>query len=171
MDKNEELRTKNLELKTIFVSLGSNIGDREVFLSLAREELKKIGKIIKQSSIYETEPLGDSKHYFLNQIVEIETNLDPQSLLQAFKKIEKKIGRRQRGRWMEREIDLDLLFVSDLNFWSKDLKVPHSEIQHRKFVLQPLSEVAPNFVHPTLGLSIRRLLKCCPDRLRVRKVS
>lgn len=163
---NSECQKQNAKT---FISLGSNVGDRETFLSKAKEGLKMVGEIIDESSVYETQPLGNSKRDFLNQVLEFETKLNSKDLIKNLKKIEQKLGRKKRGKWEEREIDIDLLFYGNEISWSQDLKVPHAESNQRKFVLKPLSEIAPNFIHPVFGLSVKTLLKFCPDKLTVKK--
>ena len=160
------LRSEN---EKAFISLGSNVGEREFFLERARKELERIGRILKVSAIYETEPLGDSKRDFLNQVIKLETNLSSVGLFSKLKNIEKKLGRNDRGHWGAREIDLDLLFFADEVSWSQNLKVPHPEIPYRRFVLIPLVEIEPNFIHPIFRLSIQTLLKFCSDKLTVKK--
>jgi 2-amino-4-hydroxy-6-hydroxymethyldihydropteridine diphosphokinase len=151
----------------VFISLGSSIGKREEFLTRAREELKKIGKLSHVSGIYETEPLGDSPLWFLNQVVLLETDLTPKKLLAALKVLEKKLGRVLREKWSEREIDLDILFYDSNVVDLPELQIPHREIPKRNFVLVPMVEIAPEFIHPGLGKTMRELLESSPDNLQV----
>ena len=149
-------------MREVFIALGSNVGVREVFLQKARFEINRFARIVAQSSIFETTPLGNSKQLFLNQVIEIDTSFSPRKLFCELKKIEKKLGRITRSKWSKREIDLDIIFFGKKVFWDYDLKIPHAEMAHRHFVLAPLVEIAPNFYHPLLRLSVKTLLKFCP---------
>jgi len=160
---------KSMPKQTVFIALGSNIGDRIGYLSAALRELDSLGELTAASSIYETEPLGQSRQPFLNQVIALQTELVPADLLQQLKRIEKKLGRKDRGHWAAREIDLDMLLFGQQVLWQPNLQVPHAELAHRRFVLVPLCELVPDLPHPALGLSMRELLNCCPDNLTVKK--
>lgn len=153
--------------------LGSNIGIREENLKKAILHLKEIGvKILRESSIYETEPWGFSDQpSFYNQALEVETSFFPEDLLNEVKNIEKLIGRECFGRWKERLIDIDIIYYENQVYKSNNLTVPHPEMQFRKFVLLPLSEIAPDFIHPIFNLSTRQLLDRCEDDLEVTKIT
>jgi 2-amino-4-hydroxy-6-hydroxymethyldihydropteridine diphosphokinase len=152
----------------VYLGLGSNMGNREDFLAVTKKELEKFLQIVKESSIYETEPLGDSDKWFLNQVIEVRTDLRPEELLKKIKLVEKKVGRKKRARWGDREIDVDILFFGDIVIWRPELVIPHSGSTHRKFILLPLIELNPDFIHPVLHLPIKKLLNYGSDKLIVR---
>jgi 2-amino-4-hydroxy-6-hydroxymethyldihydropteridine diphosphokinase len=154
----------------VYIGIGSNLGNkRENYL----EALERIGKIpkariIKESSVYESQPLGDSKEWFINGVIEIETEIKPEVLLKKFKNIERAMGRKKvRKKWGARIIDLDILLYDSLVLNKKNLRIPHPEMHQRKFVLIPLSELAPQVVHPVLGSTISELLVGVKDEKRV----
>ena len=132
----------------IYISLGTNIEPRTERLARARQLLKAEESAgWKESSIYETEPWGElDQAMFLNQVVGFESEKTPRELLVLCKDIERKMGRKKRGKWREREIDLDLLFCGDLVVNEEDLIVPHPYIMQREFVLKPLKEIAGEFL-------------------------
>ena len=158
----------------VFVSLGSNIGDRQRFLALAAAELKKVRdtRVVYCSSVYETDPFGGiDQPRFLNAVAELETSLSPPELLDELKSIEVRVGRSEHERWGPREIDLDVLLYDGLVFHDDRLTVPHAELEKRKFVLIPFREIAPDIVHPVSGMTIEELAVACPDKGRVVKTS
>ena len=124
---------------------------------------------MKQSSLYESEPLGDAKTWFVNSVIELETEFGAEELLKQLKGIEKAMGRKRvRGkRWGSRVIDLDILLCNQEIIDSRSLKVPHPEMHRRRFVLLPLAELAPHVVHPQLGQSVSALLATVKDEKRV----
>ena len=158
-------------MKQAIISLGSNLGNRVLNLNLAIEKIQDLGVLKSNSAIYESAPWGfEAKKPFLNQVVEIETELDPFQLLKALLKIEDELGRkRTSGGYESRTIDLDLLFYEDEIFKSESLILPHPRISERMFVLQPLNEIMPQFNHPQLKKTIQQLLNECPDKLWVKK--
>jgi 2-amino-4-hydroxy-6-hydroxymethyldihydropteridine diphosphokinase len=154
-------------MKTVFLSLGSNLGNRMDFLHLAKNAIEThIGTIFTCSSVYETEPWGfDSLNLFLNQVVVAATELQPQEILKTIHSIEKDLGRiHSKQRYSERTIDLDILFYDDLIYTSAELTIPHPEIQNRRFILEPLAEIAADMIHPALGINITGLLAKCEDK-------
>lgn len=156
---------------TAYILLGGNMGDREHYLSLAREHIeKRCGKIHLRSSIYQTAAWGlQEQAAFLNQVVAIETALDAESLLTELLSIEKTIGRKRDARYGPRTIDLDILLFDEDVINTPSLTIPHPELQNRRFVLVPLAEVARFYLHPVLMKTVQQLLAECPDQLAVQK--
>jgi 2-amino-4-hydroxy-6-hydroxymethyldihydropteridine diphosphokinase len=155
----------------IYILLGSNKGERLDYLKKSHHEIARIcGAIISKSSIYITEAWGNTKQAsFLNQVIEIESVLTPEALLSNLLAIEARLGRKREEKWGPREIDLDILFYGSQVIHLEHLKIPHPEIQNRRFTLQPLVELASDFIHPTIGASLGQLLKICDDTLDVKK--
>ena len=143
-----------------YIGIGSNLGNREENCQKAIALLiEKNIKITKRSSLYETEPWGVKEQpRFINMALEIETNLEPGILLKTIKEIENSMGRLEGMRWGPRIIDLDILLYDDLILKTHDLEIPHPGIKDREFVLKPLSEIAPDKIHPILKKSIKTLL-------------
>jgi 2-amino-4-hydroxy-6-hydroxymethyldihydropteridine diphosphokinase len=157
-------------MSQVLILLGSNRGDRVSFLKTATELIeRKAGHVIKRSSIYETAPWGfHSNDDFLNQVLLIETEMDPENLLKRLLKIEISLGRmRNSDKYESRNIDIDILFYDQLRYASKDLLIPHPRILERKFTLVPLIEVAANFIHPEYNITIEKLADRCNDNLNV----
>jgi len=155
----------------VYLGLGSNINDRIVYLKKALEEIEdlKDTKILKSSSIYETEPWGHKEqNSFLNMVVLIETSFSPLNLIIKFKEIEIRCGRIKRDKWFEREIDIDILFFDDIILKSEHLEIPHPQMQNRRFVLVPLNEIEPDFIHPLFNVNIRTLLERGIDKSEVK---
>jgi len=149
-----------------FLSLGSNLGDREKNLTRALSLLQKKGvKIRKTSSLYETQPVDiSSKAWFYNQVAEVQVEIEPKELLALVKRIEKKMGRKAEGREINRIIDIDILLAEGRIIHTKELEIPHPRMEKRNFVLLPLLEISPDTVHPRLGESIRVLWEKSKDR-------
>jgi 2-amino-4-hydroxy-6-hydroxymethyldihydropteridine diphosphokinase len=146
-------------LSLVYIALGSNLGDRAANLAKAREMLADDIQVLKCSSIYQTAPWGYSEQDdFFNQVLECETLLRPLILLNTLKKVEKKMGRKKTFRNGPRVIDLDILFYDDLILKTRRLVIPHPGLHERAFVLVPMAEVNPGFVHPVLGKTIVALL-------------
>jgi len=148
---------------TAYLALGSNIGDRMAFLSQAEAALRvnPAIEITKASRVYETEPWPDkekSRFWFLNQVLEIETTLTPDKLLQEAKAIEKKLGRIKTEPWGDREIDIDILLYNGEVIDTPDLQIPHRHIQDRLFVIVPLTEIAPHLKDPLTGRTFSEIL-------------
>lgn len=143
-----------------FLGLGSNLGAREENLRRALLLLSERVEIVKLSSVYESEPVGFKEQpWFLNLVCEIRTRLSPRDLLRFAKEIERKLGRKPSFPNAPRPIDIDILFFGDLVLKTEDLVIPHPRLHERAFVLLPLSEIAPDLVHPELGLKIKELLE------------
>ena len=155
----------------VFIGLGSNLGDRRANIADALERIRKLPdtRIVKESSLYESEPHGDAKTWFVNGVIEIETDLTPDNLLKKLKIVESAMGRKRvKGkRWGSRIIDLDVLFFGSLVLRKRTLKVPHPEVQNRRFVLLPLSELAPQLIHPVLQVTVSDLLASAKDTKKV----
>jgi len=147
-------------MTTIHIGIGSNLGDRECNCLKALEELEKRGiKVAKKSSRYETEPWGvRDQPRFVNMAVEADTDLSPGEVLRVIKDIEKKLGRREVLRWGPRIVDLDILLYDDQVIDETDLRIPHPHMHERDFVLKPLSEIAPEAMHPLLKKTVREML-------------
>jgi 2-amino-4-hydroxy-6-hydroxymethyldihydropteridine diphosphokinase len=142
----------------IYLSLGSNLGDRLANLQKARDEIEPKIHLIDQSPVYETEPWGYSDQpLFLNQVVKAETDLEPFDLLAFLKDTEVHIGRRETFRFGPRLIDLDILFYDDLSMETPSLTIPHPRMKERAFIIMPLADIAPDLVHPSLGKTINQL--------------
>ena len=152
-----------------YLLLGSNLGNRLEILSSAIQQLEfQVGKIIKTSSVYESEPWGvTDQQRFLNQIIEIETGLSPENLLETCLNIEKDLGRTRFKKWRERTIDIDILFYNNDIIKTSSLIVPHPQIHNRRFTLVPLCEMDKSKNHPILNKSVEELLKNCEDKLKV----
>jgi len=143
----------------VYLGLGSNIGDRLKYLLYAVELIgnNQNCSLIKSSSIYETNPYGtlEGDNYY-NGVINIKTSLDPAELLELIKQYELKAGRKKENiKWSSREIDIDILFYNNLIYKNEKLNIPHPEILLRDFVLIPLNEIAPDFVHPVTNQKIR----------------
>ncbi len=141
-----------------YLSLGTNLGNREEFIKKALVKLGKEVKILKISPVYQTAPWGLlEQEPFLNLCVEISTTLSPLSLLNLCKAIEQQLGRRKKIHWGPREIDIDIIFYAKEIIKLENLTIPHPELSHRQFVLKPLADLAPNFIHPELNISVINL--------------
>lgn len=145
----------------VFLALGSNVGDSYKFLKDAKELIKsEYTTINKESKIYKTKPWGFvMQDDFLNQVIEIETFFESFSLLKEIQKIENKLARERKIHWGPRTIDIDILFFDDEKIYTDDLIIPHPYIEKRAFVLKPLKEIAPFFIHPVLNRSISDLFE------------
>ena len=153
-----------------FLLLGGNLGDVIQTFHSAFDELSKIGEIKAQSSLYTTKAWGkNNQPDFLNQVVQLDTLLDPFSLLHTLLNIEKKLGRVRQEHWGERIIDIDILFYNTDIIECDNLKIPHPHLHKRLFTLIPLSGIASGFIHPTLLKTTSVLIQSCEDTLDVTK--
>ena len=144
----------------VYIGIGSNLGNREENCEKAINLLSQKGiEVLKRSSFYETEPRGVKEQpKFINAALEVETDLEPEELLKTIKGIETDLGRVSGIRWGPRLIDLDILLYDDLTVKTDNLEIPHPGVKDRDFVLIPLSDIAPDKVHPVLKKSIKELL-------------
>ena len=151
-------------MKRIYLSLGSNIGDREANLHKAVEQLASQDmRVLHTSRIYETEPVDYvDQAWFLNQVVEAETALFPMQLLTRVGRVERELGRKRTVRKGPRTIDIDILFYGAAVVETTRLEIPHPRIAERRFVLVPLAELAPDLRHPVTHRTIRQMLESAP---------
>lgn len=150
-----------------YLSLGSNIGDRTANLRQAIQQLKSLGSVQVVSSFYETEPVEVLREqpWFLNCAVAVETRLGPEQLLLGILTLEQAMGRHRIEPKGPRTIDIDIVFCNDLVLDLPELTIPHPAMQQRRFVLEPLAEIAPDLQHPVLKLSMRELLAALPAEI------
>lgn len=148
-------------MNRVYLLLGSNLGDRERNIERALSELERRGiSIVKKSSLHNTSPWGYRKQPdFLNLAVECLTSLEPLNLLRVLKEIERDLGRKSTFRYGPRVIDIDIILYEDIVLKTDELTIPHPMMHLREFVLKPLCEIAPNFVHPELGVTVIELFK------------
>lgn len=154
-----------------YLLIGGNLGNREKNLGEAREQLaRQYGSVPLTSSLYETAAWGiTDQPAFLNQAIMLNTELNARQLIRKILKIEKMMGRVRKEKLGPRLIDIDILLYNDDIYENSFLKLPHPELQNRRFALVPLAEIAPDVIHPVLKKSIRELLNECPDELEVKK--
>jgi 2-amino-4-hydroxy-6-hydroxymethyldihydropteridine diphosphokinase len=155
-----------------YLLIGGNVGDRHGNLEQASKLVEThAGKIVKRSSIYETAAWGkEDQPAFLNQVLHVETGLEPAALLQAVLKAEEEMGRTRQEKYGPRTIDIDILLYDDIILETNELTVPHPQLHLRRFALMPLAEIAASKIHPALKKSIDELLLECPDKLSVKKL-
>lgn len=160
-------------IHTAYISLGSNIGDRELNLLRAVAEIGKLSgsKITALSGFYETAPVGPPQDTYFNAAVRLETDLEPAELLTELLRIETDVFERKRDvHWGPRRIDLDILLFDDLTIDSPELTIPHPRLHERRFALAPLKEIAPGIMHPRLRKTVTQLLRSAPDTGTVKKI-
>ena len=157
-------------MRDVYLGLGSNLGNKSANIGRAVELLAEISQIHQVSSLFKTEPVGNlDQDWFLNCVVEIETALEPQQLLAAALAIEKKLKRVRMIKNGPRTIDIDILFYSQRVTNESGLTIPHPRLHQRLFVLAPLEEICPDFVHPVLQRSVKELLAGSQDQAAVEK--
>lgn len=162
-------------LKTAYLALGSNLGDRAALIEQAIAHLEQAGvRVRRRSALYETEPVGmTAGRWFLNCVLEVETERMPLGLLHLLKRIERQLGRRpMSGRQPEaRRMDIDILIYGELAVRAPELTLPHPRLHERRFVLEPLRELAPDWRHPVTRQTAGEMLATLADRGAVRRYS
>jgi 2-amino-4-hydroxy-6-hydroxymethyldihydropteridine diphosphokinase len=157
--------------KIVYLSLGSNLGDREANLRAAIDKLKELGKVVAVSSFYETEPVEvTAQPWFLNCAVKFDTEKMPRQLISAILALEQCMGRQRKQQKGPRTIDIDILFFGSSIIEIPSLTVPHPHLHERRFVLEPLAEIAPEVRHPIFKRTIRELRDALPPGQTVRKL-
>jgi 2-amino-4-hydroxy-6-hydroxymethyldihydropteridine diphosphokinase len=155
----------------VYLSLGSNLGDRQVQLQDALAKLAAVGRVVATSSFYETEPVEFTRQpWFLNCAIALETNKTPEQLMAAILRIEEEMGRRRVQKKGPRAIDIDILLFDNTIVDSKELTIPHPAMHQRRFVLEPLAEIAPELLHPVLKKTIGELLDSLPPGQVVKRL-
>ena len=159
-------------MNKLYLLLGSNMGNSKQKLAEATKHITKdIGKVLRYSHLYQTAAWGKTDQPdFLNQVIVVETKLSAQQTITTILAIEKKMGRVRTEKNAPRIIDIDILFFNKEIINEKDLIVPHPQLQNRRFVLIPLNELSPQFIHPVKKKTIHYLLRVCPDKLPVNKI-
>lgn len=153
-----------------YILIGGNLNDRKFYISSAIRLIQDLaGTVIEKSSLYETAPWGfEDENKFLNQVLAVETNLEPADLFQTIVSIENQLGRVRNGsQFSSRTIDIDILFYENRVVLTKSLTIPHPRIKERRFVLEPMCELNPQFLHPLEKITMKELLDSCPDKLEV----
>jgi 2-amino-4-hydroxy-6-hydroxymethyldihydropteridine diphosphokinase len=156
----------------VYLLIGGNVGDRLSYLRRATALLRSdCGTVVQESPVYETAPWGNKEQYpFLNQALELNTDLEAEDLMQQLLNIEEQLGRRRTGKYGPRTIDIDILLFGDQVYDGPALKIPHTELPNRRFALQPLADIAAETLHPVLNKTISQLLVECPDMLAVEEI-
>lgn len=159
-------------MHTVIISTGSNQGEREQHLQSAIEALEAHGfALLKASAVYETAAWGlEDQPAFLNQVLCFETEHKPSHCMELLLVIERAMGRQRKQKWGPRTIDLDILFFDQAIINESDLMVPHPHLHKRRFILEPLHEIMPYYVHPVLKLTVSEMLENCEDQLPVTRV-
>lgn len=159
-------------MNRVYLLLGSNIGNSRAWIGKAKNLIgRMIGPVLRESALYQTAAWGETRQAdFLNQVIVIESELPPAELMENLLRIEAKMGRIRTKKNAPRIIDIDILFYGKAVIHEKKLQVPHPRIQLRRFVLIPMNELSPLFVHPVLKKTIHQLLRVCPDKGAVKKI-
>ncbi|GAA4340464.1 2-amino-4-hydroxy-6-hydroxymethyldihydropteridine diphosphokinase [Mucilaginibacter gynuensis] len=156
----------------VFLLLGTNLGEREMYLQQAVQHIaEEVGAVIKLSSVYETQSWGKTDEPdYLNQVILLQTELPPLALLTRVLHIESILGRVRKERWGARVIDIDVLFYGDQVINEPQLQVPHPRLHERRFTLEPLAEIAPELIHPVLNNNVLSIKNALKDTLIVKKL-
>lgn len=158
------------KFEKVVLILGGNKGDRISLLASAVAAVSGLGEMTAKSKVYETEAWGGvAKGPFLNQVVEITTTYTPSELLQIIQQIETDLGRKREEHWGDRTMDIDIIFFDKRVIETEELRIPHPFMAERRFVLVPLAEILPDFIHPVFGKTCLELLEVCEDRTEVRE--
>jgi len=160
--------------KLAIISLGNNIGNWKIIFDSAMLKIAELGAIDFKSSVYKTEPWGlKEQPWFKNQVIGILTTKSPLELLSALLKIESELGRvrNQEQHWGPRTLDLDIILFEEMDISNETLTIPHPRMHERNFILQPLSEIYPELIHPTLNLTISELTNRCKDQTKIEKIN
>ena len=156
----------------VFISIGSNLGDRRAYCKRALEEMAGFSKVLKVSSLYETEPVGnEDQPDFINIAAEITTDMSPHNLLRHLNEIEERLGRVRYEKCGPRTIDLDIIFYGDLILNDDDLIIPHPAAHVRQFVLEPICEIDPDLIYPGLGITVFKVLQKLNNDKKVVKLN
>lgn len=157
--------------KLVYLSLGSNMGDRAAYLNAAVDGLSKLGHVVATSSLYETEPVEfTAQPWFLNCAVALDTEKMPKQLLNAILELEQQMGRRRQQSKGPRPIDIDILLFGNSIIDAKELTIPHPAMHERRFVLEPLAEIAPDARHPEFKRTVRELRDALPLGQAVKRI-
>jgi 2-amino-4-hydroxy-6-hydroxymethyldihydropteridine diphosphokinase len=157
-------------MPSVYIGIGSNLGDRQKNCLSAVERMDRMAdcRITGYSDWFLTKPVGvEGQEWYVNGVASLTTDISPQDLLKRLLKIEADMGRIRKERWGPRNIDLDILLFGQEIIHESNLKIPHPRMHLRRFVLEPMSQLAPNLVHPALGLSMKGLLENLPDENQV----
>lgn len=156
---------------TAHLLLGTNMGNRCDYLRFALDMIQEwVGTICSVSPVYETAAWGfTNQHDFLNQALLIHTSWEPEQLLSILQDIEKQAGRQRLIHWGPRTLDIDIIAIDNLVIRSEKLSVPHPAMSQRRFVLQPLTDLLPDWIHPILGLTYAQMLGRCDDKTAIKK--
>jgi 2-amino-4-hydroxy-6-hydroxymethyldihydropteridine diphosphokinase len=158
-------------MANVYLGLGSNVGDTEKNLRKAIAALGKLGTITKTSSLYRTEPVGFvDQPWFLNQVVCLETELLPKDLLEKTQEIENDLGRTREIHWGPRTLDIDILLYDNVVLETPELTIPHPHMHERRFVLEPLAEIAPDVMNSKLKKTAEELLRTTADVSKIEKL-
>jgi len=150
----------------VFLGIGGNIGNKQANFDKVYTQIQNVlGPILKCSSLYESSPWGfESEDLFWNKVLWVETQFSPAEILRKTAKIEASFGRKRNGKgYTSREMDIDILYFDDLVMETEKLTIPHPQIANRLFVLLPLAEIAPEFIHPKLGTTSVQMIENCTD--------
>jgi 2-amino-4-hydroxy-6-hydroxymethyldihydropteridine diphosphokinase len=158
-------RPKGRVDETVYVGVGSNLGDRQAHLAAAEAALRQVQGVtfLRRSRLYDTRAVGPEQPRFLNGVWELACALPPRRLLSVLQAVEQKLGRTAKGLQRPRTVDLDVLLWGERILVEPDFQIPHAEMHRRRFVLEPLAELSPEARHPVLGLTIQQLLEQLPS--------